>query len=134
MGECEINDVEVLENAENGKTEAFIWKDQGLHVKRCRFLEEAGCASVCVNCCQLPTQVFFSEYMGLPLLIEPNYETFECQFSFGKCPTAETELKAMKTPCLARCTSSGGSRASHKARAPEREYNVEDVQCSWMED
>ena len=37
MGECEVNDVEI-----NGE----FYKDQGLLVKRCRFLEESGCASV----------------------------------------------------------------------------------------
>ena len=25
-------------------------------VHRCRFLEESGCASVCVNACKMPTQ------------------------------------------------------------------------------
>jgi hypothetical protein len=134
MGECEVNDIEVLEITEDGETETLIRKDQGLVVKRCRFLEEAGCASVCVHSCQIPTQRFFSEYMGLPLLMEPNYDTFECQFSFGKSPTAETERKAIKTPCLARCPSSGALRASHRARTVLRESTAEDAQCSLMED
>lgn len=30
---------------------------QGLKIERCRFLEEAGCASICINCCKIPTQV-----------------------------------------------------------------------------
>ena len=56
MGESELVDVEV----DCGK----IGKGQGLLVKRCRYLEEAGCASVCVNTCQVPTQAFFAENMG----------------------------------------------------------------------
>lgn len=78
---------------------------QGLHVERCRFLESSGCASVCVNACKIPTQTFFKEDMGLDLTMEPNYETYECQFSFGKVPTVETELAATQTPCLAACPS-----------------------------
>ena len=105
MGECEINDVEV----DGGKE----GKNQGLLVKRCRFLEEAGCASVCVNSCKIPTQNFFAQDMGLPLTMEPNYETFECQFSFGKTPTLETEMEAMNTPCLMRCPTAGALREWH---------------------
>jgi Beta-carotene isomerase D27-like, C-terminal len=28
-----------------------------MQVERCRVLEQSGCASVCVNCCKIPTQV-----------------------------------------------------------------------------
>lgn len=147
MGECELNDVEipVLEPSVNGgaaESTIRIGKNQGLLVKRCRFLEEAGCASVCVHSCKIPTQTFFLENMGLPLLMEPNYETFECQFSFGLVPTIETERKAMSTPCLARCTS---SQASNRLppRAPPIRVEVpiggevgqnNDSLCNLMED
>lgn len=100
MGECEINDTEE-------------GKGQGLLVKRCRFLEEAGCASVCVNSCKIPTQNFFIKDMGLPLTMEPNYETFECQFSFGSIPTSETEAEAKNTPCLSRCPTAGSLKSRH---------------------
>lgn len=43
MGECEVNDIP--------------FASQGVLVKRCRFLEESQCASVCVNSCKVPTQV-----------------------------------------------------------------------------
>jgi hypothetical protein len=29
----------------------------GVLVERCRYLEEAGCASICLNSCKVPTQV-----------------------------------------------------------------------------
>lgn len=29
----------------------------GVLVERCRYLEEAGCASICINSCKVPTQV-----------------------------------------------------------------------------
>ena len=97
MGECVINDCEVDGGGLGYK--------QGLLVKRCRFLEESGCASICVNACKLPTQRFFDD-MGIPLTMKPNYENNECQFSFGLTPTLEDELKAKRTPCLSRCPSS----------------------------
>jgi len=105
MGECDINDVEF--------DDGHVGERQGLLVKRCRFLEEAGCASVCVNSCKIPTQNFFAQDMGLPLTMEPNYETFECQFNFGKEPTVETELAAASVPCLQRCPTAGALRNQH---------------------
>jgi hypothetical protein len=142
MGECEINDVEVLVHLGPGDaTGKAILKNQGLRVARCRFLEEAGCASVCVHSCQIPTQRFFSEHMGLPLLMEPNYETFECQFSFGISPTAGTERAARNTPCLARCPSSGSLRLRHTSsllsgenESGEGEVHNQTDTCSLMED
>jgi len=115
MGECEINDIEI-----DGKT----LKDQGLLVKRCRFLEESGCASVCVNSCKIPTQQFFIEDMGLPLTMTPDYETHECQFSFGRMPTEQDDLDAMGTPCLSRCPTAGSMRQWHNGRATNMSSNA----------
>jgi hypothetical protein len=98
MGECEVNDCEI----DGGG----IGYKQGLLVKRCRFLEESGCASICVNACKIPTQRFFMDDMGLKLTMTPDYETGECQFSYGLTPSPEEELKARNTPCLSRCPSS----------------------------
>jgi Beta-carotene isomerase D27-like, C-terminal len=105
MGECEVNDVEF----EDGT----LGRDQGLLVKRCRFLEESGCASVCVNSCKIPTQRFFLEDMGLPLTMTPDYDTHECQFSFGVIPSEGGEQEARNTPCLSRCPTSGAMRQRH---------------------
>jgi hypothetical protein len=118
MGETEINDVEI----DGGK----IGRNQGLLVKRCRFLQESNCASVCVNSCKIPTQNFFQQDMGLPLTMTPDYETFECQFSFGLTPTDANELDAKNTPCLSKCPSSGGMRQWHDA-------SMETSQCSLMD-
>ena len=111
MGECEINDCKIDGDSLEG--DDFSGVQQGLLVKRCRFLEESGCASVCVHSCKLPTQNFFAEDMGLPLTMVPNYETNECQFSFGLTPTLKDEIDAKSTPCLSRCPSSGGLRKGH---------------------
>ena len=123
MGECEINDCEI----DGGD----IGQGQGLLVKRCRFLEEAGCASVCIASCKLPTQRFFLEDMGLPLTMTPDYDTHECQFSFGLTPTPQSELDAKNTPCLSRCPSNGGMREWHQGGAGSR---PDSAICSLMLD
>lgn len=134
MGECEINDCEI--------DDGTIGKGQGLLVKRCRFLEESSCASVCVNSCKIPTQNFFSENMGLPLTMTPDYETGECQFSFGLTPTFESEFAAKDVPCLSRCPSSGRLRKYHYGTLDNnrndelKEGNVEylDNRCNLMDE
>lgn len=129
MGECEVNDIEI---------DGQIYKDQGLLVKRCRFLEESGCASVCVNACKIPTQNFFIEDMGLPLTMTPDYETYECQFSFGVMPNSQEELDAKSTPCLARCPSSGGLRKWHDDGSSKignsSGFSLESDLCQFMDD
>ncbi len=95
MGESEIVDVEV----DGGQ----VGKAQGLLVKRCRYLEEAKCASVCVNTCKIPTQSFFNQDMGLPLTMEPDFDTYVCKFVFGLTPPPLAEDAAMQVPCFAQC-------------------------------
>ena len=119
MGECEVNDVEL--------DDGTIYKNQGLLVKRCRFLEESGCASICVNSCKIPTQQFFLEDMGLPLTMTPDYETHECQFSFGVLPSEQGELDARSTPCLSRCPTSGSMRQWHDGGKGVKSYSAESV-------
>lgn len=97
MGACEINAVEV----DGGE----VKEGYGVLVKRCRYLEESGCVGVCINSCKVPTQEFFEKDMGLPLTMEPNYETFECQFSFGKTPVPPEEDEAFASPCFSQCGS-----------------------------
>ena len=104
MGECEVNDVEI---------DGAVARGQGVLVKRCRFLDESSCASICVNSCKVPTERFFAEDMGLALTMTPDYETGECQFAFGKLPSEEELLQSKETPCLQRCPSRGGLRKWH---------------------
>jgi len=122
MGECEVNDVPEIEGG---------GKSQGVLVKRCRFLEESQCASICVNSCKIPTQNFFNENMGLPLTMTPDYETGECQFAFGKLPTFEEERLAKDTPCLMRCPSNGGMRSWHNGSDQQA---IDSKSEQWLED
>ena len=79
---------------------------------RCRFLEEAGCASVCVNACKMPTQAFFNEEMGVPMRMVPDYETLECRFKFGLPPSLEDEEEARAVACFPACPAKGALRGS----------------------
>jgi hypothetical protein len=61
MGECEINNVAIdgdIIDASYTTEQVVSGMGQGLLVKRCRFLEESGCASICVNSCKIPTQTY----------------------------------------------------------------------------
>jgi hypothetical protein len=124
MGECTVNDVPLLgissvpsssrtDSSRAGPNFTMMGRGQGVLVTRCRFLEESQCASVCVNSCKLPTQSFFLDGMGLPLVMEPDYATGSCQFSFGRVPDIETERAALATPCLSQCPTAGSYRIHH---------------------
>ena len=80
-------------------------------VFRCRYLEEAGCASICINSCKVPTQEFFRRNMGMDVSLEPNYDDFSCQFAFGKKPLPQVCLcecvHAHQVSSLQRCFPSG---------------------------
>lgn len=95
MGPCRVNDVEI----DGGK----VGQGMGVLVERCRYLEETGCASVCINSCKVPTQEFFAKDMGLPLTMTPNYDDFSCQFSFGRTPLPQDQDEAFRTPCFSQC-------------------------------
>ena len=119
MGECTVNDIDMDTTATTATTTtttttpAYTGKNQGVLVTRCRFLEESQCASVCIHSCKIPTQNFFAQQMGVPLLMEPNYTTGSCQFSFGRLPNTTTETTLIQTPCLSRCPTSGSYRQRH---------------------
>ena len=72
------------------------------------YLAESGCAAMCVNLCKAPVQAFFTEQLGMPLLMTPNYETLGCELVFGAVPPPLEEDVALSTPCLAGCPSSAG--------------------------
>jgi len=76
---------------------------QAVRVKRCRVLEETKCASVCLNVCQVPTQCFFTEDIGLPMTMSPNFDTFECTFSFGRAPPGPADSDSFTSPCFKQC-------------------------------
>eukprot|EP00271_Cylindrocystis_brebissonii_P009107 TRINITY_DN23757_c0_g1_i1.p1 TRINITY_DN23757_c0_g1~~TRINITY_DN23757_c0_g1_i1.p1 ORF type:complete len:668 (-),score=83.59 TRINITY_DN23757_c0_g1_i1:116-2119(-) len=105
MGPCKVNEIQLA----NGQA-----LNSGVLVERCRYLEESGCASICLHTCKFPTQAFFAEHMGIPLAMEPNFEDLSCQFKFGVKPPAREEDEALRTPCLAICPSWSGRPISRR--------------------
>jgi hypothetical protein len=77
----------------------------GLVVEKCRFLQESGCKGLCVHQCKLPAQRFFADDLGLPLTVSPNFETQECQWSFGEVPLPVEADPSLPAGCLAGCPS-----------------------------
>jgi len=74
-------------------------------VTRCRVLEEAGCAAICLNGCKVPTERMFAEEFGLPVTLRPNFQTKECRFVFGAAPPPLPHDPSFAQPCVALCGS-----------------------------
>ncbi|CAI5510545.1 unnamed protein product, partial [Closterium sp. Naga37s-1] len=81
-------------------------------IEKCKFLDESKCAGSCIHTCKMPTQAFMFQDMGVPLLMEPNFEDFSCEFKFGvRAPPRDTD-PVLLTPCLATCPIRFPSRSS----------------------
>lgn len=132
MGPCELADLERADVDAPARLAAGDGTGQLLVVKRCRFLEESACASVCVNACKMPTQAFFNSDMGVPMRLVPDYETLECRFEFGVPPTAGDESEARSTPCLAGCPTMGRFAAATTRQADQEQEAAATERCVTM--
>jgi len=95
VGPCEVAEAEV--HLSDGSVRS---QPSAVQIKKCRYLEDSGCVALCVNVCKVPTEVFFTEKLGIPLTMTPNFEDLSCKMIFGEMPlTPETDL-AYKQPCL----------------------------------
>ncbi|WMV36288.1 hypothetical protein MTR67_029673 [Solanum verrucosum] len=127
MGPCAVNSVDLP----NGSSLM-----SGVFVEKCKYLEESKCVGVCINTCKLPTQTFFKDHMGVPLLMEPNFTDYSCQkhhgnihnavqsnwqFKFGILPPQLEVDDALKEPCLEICPSS--------VRRKEMNHNMDAHKC-----
>jgi hypothetical protein len=99
VGPCSVNKIEVPGHGE---------LNSGVKIEQCRYLKESNCVGLCVNLCKIPTQTFFTEQLGVPLTMDPNFEDYSCQMSFGVAPPSLEEDEALQHPCLKECSSSGG--------------------------
>mmetsp|Transcript_2147 Transcript_2147/g.3693 ORF Transcript_2147/g.3693 Transcript_2147/m.3693 type:complete len:272 (+) Transcript_2147:35-850(+) len=79
----------------------------GLLVERCRVLEGSNCKGICAKMCKVPTERFFAERWGMPLSMEPNFETGSCQLRFGVVPLPLEEDATIPSGCLGRCPAAG---------------------------
>lgn len=93
VGPCETNQPE-----EGG---------HGVFIEKCRFLDETGCKGLCVNMCQQPTQRYFTDVLGLPVRMTPDYEEKSCQMTFGVQPLPIAEDPAVTGDCLVNCKMTG---------------------------
>uniref|UniRef100_A0A7S1B2V9 Beta-carotene isomerase D27-like C-terminal domain-containing protein n=1 Tax=Corethron hystrix TaxID=216773 RepID=A0A7S1B2V9_9STRA len=74
----------------------------GLVVNKCKFLQESGCKGMCLHSCKLPAQELF-EGLGLPLRVSPNFDSQECQWSFGEAAPPVEEDSTWPQGCLNGC-------------------------------
>mmetsp|Transcript_26927 Transcript_26927/g.58816 ORF Transcript_26927/g.58816 Transcript_26927/m.58816 type:complete len:468 (+) Transcript_26927:324-1727(+) len=72
-----------------------------VYIKKCRFLEHSGCVGMCVNLCKTATQRFLSDYAGIPVTLNPNFEDLSCEMVFGQYPPPREIDDAFKQPCFA---------------------------------
>lgn len=95
VGPCEVTEVEVPTDA--GETRR---QKSGVHIKKCRYLENSQCVGMCVNMCKLPTQAFFTEKFGIPLTMTPNFDDFSCEMVFGQVAPPLEDEACYQQPCL----------------------------------
>lgn len=95
VGPCDVTEVTVTD--ENGQPRQ---QASGVHIQKCRYLEQSRCVGMCVNMCKLPTQRFFTEDFGIPLTMTPNFEDFSCEMVFGAPPPALETEDCYHSPCL----------------------------------
>jgi hypothetical protein len=106
VGPCEVTEVTVTDD--NGGARQ---QQSGVHIQKCRYLEQSRCVGMCVNMCKLPTQRFFTEDFGIPLTMTPNFEDFSCEMVFGAPPPDLTTEDCYQTPCLVNeCTMAAPDR------------------------
>ncbi|CAK9167451.1 unnamed protein product [Ilex paraguariensis] len=105
---------EVVEVELNG-----VKQRSGVHIKKCRYLENSGCVGMCVNMCKIPTQDFFTNEFGLPLTMIPNFEDMSCEMVYGQVPPPFEEDPVAKQPCFADICSLANPSSSvcHKLQA-----------------
>lgn len=84
-------------------------QNSGVKIEKCRYLETSGCVGMCVSLCKIPTQTFFTEQMGMPLTMNPNFEDLSCEMIFGLAPPPLAEDKVYTQPCFSQCPSANSS-------------------------
>ena len=92
-----------------------MW-ESSVQVERCRFLDAAGCRKACVYLCKIPTQRFFSETLGTPMTLTPDFDDAWCTFAFGqRPPPLELDPAYQEVTRLGSCCSSGGGSGGSSA-------------------
>lgn len=84
----------------------------GVLVKRCAVLEHSGCKGLCATMCKIPTERHFAQRWGVPVYFQPNFETYECQVSFGVQPPPAVDDPSLPIGCLQQCPAAQADRAN----------------------
>ena len=87
-------------NKKKTRPRPFSSKKKKNRIKKCRYLQESGCVGLCTNLCKRPTEAFFADAFGLPLTMEPDFETLECTMRFGQAPPPIEEDAVYNQPCF----------------------------------
>ena len=75
-----------------------------------RYLAESNCVGMCQNLCKVPVQIFFTQELGMPLTMNPNFENKSCKMIFGQQPPPLEEDEASQQPCLPECQMATSSK------------------------
>ena len=95
VGPCEVIEVDVT--LPDGTVRP---QKSGVHILKCRYLEQSQCVGTCVNLCKLPTQDFFTQEFGIPLTMIPDFEDMSCKMVFGQQAPSLEEDPVSVEPCL----------------------------------
>lgn len=75
----------------------------GMVVEKCKFLQESNCKGLCLHQCKIPAQEYFKNTLGVDLTVSPNFETQECQWSWGESPRPHTQDPDFPKGCIKGC-------------------------------
>lgn len=95
VGPCSVVEAEIHSTDNVSKVQK-----SGVHIEKCRYLENSGCVGMCINMCKLPTQKFFTQDFGIPVTMTPNFEDLSCEMVFGQVPPELNTEEAYHQPCL----------------------------------
>ncbi|MGF1461321.1 MAG: DUF4033 domain-containing protein [Leptolyngbyaceae cyanobacterium] len=95
VGPCDVKTVTVLDAEGQSREQA-----SGVHIQKCRYLEQSHCVGMCINMCKLPTQTFFTQDFGIPLTMTPNFEDYSCEMVFGAPPPPLATEDCYQASCL----------------------------------
>lgn len=65
--------------------------------------QESNCKGLCLHQCKIPAQEFFQDTLGVPLTVSPNFETQECQWSWGEQPLPHAQDPDFPKGCISGC-------------------------------
>lgn len=81
-----------------------MWKS-AVRIQRCRYLEAVQCKGACASICKVPTQSFFTDDLGMPVTMVPDFATLSCTMTFGQRPPPLGEDPVAGEPCYKECPS-----------------------------